>query len=169
MHTNAAAHKWWRSLGWSAVFRAVGLSIFRLVVWLWLFSADGPPWRAVSLVAVQALAALVGIGWYLPRARTERRSTRQAGAGALARAGGVGVASELFGQEKGAFTGAALQVAPPRERLRPPSGACRAAPPVCSPARLVPLYPQLNTNPYLARKRSGGTWAGTAPAWGVCR
>jgi hypothetical protein len=73
MQTNAAAHKWRTSLAWSAVFRAAGLSIFGLVVWRWLFSADGPPWRAVSLVAVQALAALVGVAWYLPRARIERR------------------------------------------------------------------------------------------------
>jgi hypothetical protein len=58
--------------------------------------------------------------------------------------------SELFGHEKGAFTGAAPQVALPGERLRPPSGACRVAPPVCSPARLVPLYPQHVTNAYLA-------------------
>jgi hypothetical protein len=73
MQTNAAAHKWRTSLAWSAVFRAAGLSIFGLVVWHWLFSADGPPWRAVSLVAFQALAALVGVAWYLPRARIERR------------------------------------------------------------------------------------------------
>jgi hypothetical protein len=49
------------------------LSIFGLIVWLGLFSADGPPWSAVSLVAVQALAALAGVAWYLPRARAERR------------------------------------------------------------------------------------------------
>jgi hypothetical protein len=73
MQTNAAAHKWRTSLAWSAVFRAAGLSIFGLVVWLRLFSADGSPWRAVSLVAFQALAALVGVAWYLPRARIERR------------------------------------------------------------------------------------------------
>ncbi len=71
MQTNAAAHKWRTSLAWSAVFRATGLSIFGLVVWRWLFSAEGPPSRAVSLVAVQALAALVGVAWYLPRARIE--------------------------------------------------------------------------------------------------
>jgi hypothetical protein len=71
MQTNAAAHRWHASLAWSAVFRAAGLSIFGLVVWRWLFSADGSPWRAVSLVAVQALAALIGVAWYLPRARIE--------------------------------------------------------------------------------------------------
>ena len=73
MQTDTADHKWRTSLAWSAVFRAAGLSIFGLVVWLWLFSADGPPWRAVSLVVVQALAALLGVTWYLPRVRTERR------------------------------------------------------------------------------------------------
>ena len=73
MQTNAAAHQWQISLAWSAVLRSAGLSIFGLVVWRWLFSADGPPLRVVSLVAVQALAALVGVAWYLPRARIERR------------------------------------------------------------------------------------------------
>ena len=71
--TNAAAHNWRASLAWSAVFRAAGLSIFGLVAWLCLFSADGPAWRAVSLVAVLALAGLAGVAWYLPRARAERR------------------------------------------------------------------------------------------------
>ena len=73
MRTNAAAHTWRTSLARSAVFRAAGLSIFGLLTWLWLFSADVPAWRAVSLVAVQALAALAGVAWYLPRARAERR------------------------------------------------------------------------------------------------
>jgi hypothetical protein len=73
MKTNAAAHTWQTSLAWSAVIRAAGLSIVGFIVWLWLFSADGPARRAVSLVAVQALAALAGVAWYLPRARVERR------------------------------------------------------------------------------------------------
>ena len=73
MRTNAAAHKWRTSLAWSAVFRAGGLSIFGLFAWLWLCSADGPALRAVSLIAAQALAALAGVAWYLPRARAERR------------------------------------------------------------------------------------------------
>jgi hypothetical protein len=73
MRTNAAAHPWRTSLAWSAVFRAAGLSIFGLIAWLWLFSAAGPAWRAVSLVAAQALAALAGVAWYLPRARAERQ------------------------------------------------------------------------------------------------
>jgi 4-amino-4-deoxy-L-arabinose transferase-like glycosyltransferase len=73
MSTNATTHAWRTYLAWSAVFRAAGLSIFGLIIWFWLFSADGPPWRAVSLVAVLALAALAGVAWYLSRARVERR------------------------------------------------------------------------------------------------
>jgi hypothetical protein len=60
-------------LAWSAFFRAAGLSIFGFIAWLWLFAPDGQAWRAVSLVAVQALAALAGVAWYLPRARAERQ------------------------------------------------------------------------------------------------
>ena len=97
MRTNAAAHKWRTSLAWSAVFRAAGLSIFGLIVWLWLFAAEGLPWSAVSLVAVQALAALAGVVWYLPRARAERRwravldrYAEQEQAGALLCGGGSG-------------------------------------------------------------------------------
>jgi hypothetical protein len=73
MRTYAADRKWRTSLARSAVFRAAGLSLFGLIVWLWLFSADGPAGRAVSLGAVPALAALAGDVWYLPRARAERR------------------------------------------------------------------------------------------------
>jgi len=73
MRPNAAADKWRTPLARSAVFRAAGLSIFGLIVWLGLFSADGPALRVVWLVAVQALAALAGVAWYLPRARSERR------------------------------------------------------------------------------------------------
>jgi hypothetical protein len=73
MKTNAAAPIWRTSLIWSAIFRAVGLSIVGLVAWLWLFSADGPVWGAVSLAAAHALAALAGVAWYLPRARAERQ------------------------------------------------------------------------------------------------
>ena len=73
MKINAAADKWRTSLAWSAVFLAAGFSIFGLVGWLWLFSADGPTWRAVSLGAVLALAAVVGSTWYLSRAHADRR------------------------------------------------------------------------------------------------
>jgi hypothetical protein len=49
------------------------LSLFGLLGWLWLSVADGSARRAGPLVAVLALAALVGVAWYLHRARTERR------------------------------------------------------------------------------------------------
>jgi hypothetical protein len=49
------------------------LSIFGVGAWLWLFSADGPPWSAVSLVAVLAVGVLAGVAWYLPRVRAERQ------------------------------------------------------------------------------------------------
>ena len=73
MRTNAADHSRRTSLAWSAAFRAAGLSLFGLFAWLLLDAADGPAWRAVSLVAILALAALVGVAWYLPRARDEGR------------------------------------------------------------------------------------------------
>ncbi len=57
----------------SAVLRAVRLLIFGLIGWLWFVSAADSAWRGVSLAAVLALAALVGITWYLSRARAERR------------------------------------------------------------------------------------------------
>jgi hypothetical protein len=49
------------------------VSVIGFIGWFWFSSADGPAWKAVSLVAVLALAALVGVAWYLPRARAERR------------------------------------------------------------------------------------------------
>ena len=73
MKNNPAPHPWRTSLAWSAVFRAVGLSIIGFIGWLWFSSADESAWKAASLVAVLALAALVGVAWYLPRARAERR------------------------------------------------------------------------------------------------
>src|SRR4029453_18943943 len=73
MSTNATTHPWRTSLAWSAVFRAAGVSLIGFIGWLWFSSADGPAWKAVSLVTVLALAALVGVAWYLPRARTERQ------------------------------------------------------------------------------------------------
>jgi hypothetical protein len=49
------------------------LSIFGLILWIWLFSADGPPWSAVSLIALQGFVVLAGVAWYWPRARARRR------------------------------------------------------------------------------------------------
>jgi hypothetical protein len=73
MRTNAADHTGGTSLARSAVFRAAGLSVVGLVVWLGLFPAGGPAWGAASLVAILALAALAGVAWYRLRARAERR------------------------------------------------------------------------------------------------
>ena len=73
MTTHETARTRGMSLVWSAVFRAVRLFIFGLIGWLLFVSAADSAWRAVSLAAVLALAALVGITWYLSRARAERR------------------------------------------------------------------------------------------------
>ena len=73
MATNATAHPWRTSPAWSAAFRAARLFIFGFIGWLWFLSADESAWRDVALVAVLALAALVGITWYAFRARADRR------------------------------------------------------------------------------------------------
>ena len=73
MSSNATTHRWQMSLAWAAVCRASGLLIVGLIAWFWLFSDAGPVWRAASLVAVLALAALGGVAWFLPRARAERQ------------------------------------------------------------------------------------------------
>jgi hypothetical protein len=57
----------------SALFRSVRLFLFGLIGWLLLMSKADPAWRAVSFAAVLALAALVGITWYLSRAQADRR------------------------------------------------------------------------------------------------
>jgi hypothetical protein len=73
MKTNRTSWSLWSSPAWSAVFRAARLLSFGLIGWLWFVPVDGSNWRAVSLAAVLALAALVGITWYLSRVRAERR------------------------------------------------------------------------------------------------
>jgi membrane protein YdbS with pleckstrin-like domain len=73
MTTNEPARFRGRSLGWSAIFRAIRLLIFGLIGWLWFMSAADSAWRTVSLAAVLALAAVVGITWYLSGVRAERR------------------------------------------------------------------------------------------------
>jgi len=57
----------------SGLFRSVRLFLFGLIGWLLLISKADSAWRGVSLVAVLALAALVGITWYLSHAHAERR------------------------------------------------------------------------------------------------
>ena len=73
MMTNETGRYGRMSLAWSAVFRAVRLLIFGFIGWLWFVSAADSASKAVSLAAVLAVAALVGITWYLSRARFERR------------------------------------------------------------------------------------------------
>src|SRR5271166_5779271 len=73
MSNSAITHPWQTALAWSAVLRAVGLSIVGFIGWLCFSSAGGAPWKAVSLVVILAVAAVAGVAWYLPRARTERR------------------------------------------------------------------------------------------------
>ena len=73
MTTNRTARFLRTHLAWSAVLRAVRLLIFGLIGWLLFVSAADPAQRAVALAAVLAVAALVGITWYLSRARAERR------------------------------------------------------------------------------------------------
>jgi 4-amino-4-deoxy-L-arabinose transferase-like glycosyltransferase len=82
MMTNETAHSGEMSLVWSAVFRVVRLLIFGFIGWVWFMSANDTSWRAVSLAAVLAVAALVGIPWYLSRARAKsgRRAEFDAGA-----------------------------------------------------------------------------------------
>jgi uncharacterized membrane protein YqjE len=73
MTTNETARSRGISLVGTAVFRAARLLIFGLIGWLLFISAADSAWRAVALAAVLALAALVGVTWYLSRARAERR------------------------------------------------------------------------------------------------
>ena len=73
MTTNETARSRRGTLVWAAVFRTARLFIFGLIGWLCFVSAADSAWRAVSLAAVLALAALVGITWYLSRVRAERR------------------------------------------------------------------------------------------------
>ena len=73
MKTNMTALSWRTSLAWSAVFRAVRLLMFGLIGWLCFVPVADSAWKAVSLIVVLALAALVGITWYVSRARFERR------------------------------------------------------------------------------------------------
>jgi len=71
MMTNQTARPQEMSLAWSAVFRVVRLLIFGFIGWLWFMSANDSTWKVVSLAAVLAVAILVGVPWYLTRARTK--------------------------------------------------------------------------------------------------
>ena len=71
--TTAIAHARRAFLAHSAVSRTARLSIFGFAGWLWFLAAHDSPWKAVSLVAVLALAAVVGIAWFLSRTLADRR------------------------------------------------------------------------------------------------
>ncbi len=73
MMTSATARARRASLAWSAGPRVARLLISGLLGWLSLLSRDVWAWRTVSLVVVPVLATLVGVTWYLSRARAERR------------------------------------------------------------------------------------------------
>jgi hypothetical protein len=60
----------------SAVHRSVRLLIFGLIGWLGFVSAADFVWRAVSLAAVLALAAIVGVTWYLTYTRATGATRR---------------------------------------------------------------------------------------------
>jgi 4-amino-4-deoxy-L-arabinose transferase-like glycosyltransferase len=73
MTSNETARSRGISLVWSAVCRASRLLIFGFIGWFWFLSADSFAWRAVSLAALLAVAALVSITWYVSRARARAR------------------------------------------------------------------------------------------------
>jgi hypothetical protein len=72
MKTNEAALSRRMSLVWSAVSWAGGLLIAGLIGWLWFVVADDYAAKAVLLVAILALAALIGITSHESRARARR-------------------------------------------------------------------------------------------------
>src|SRR5947209_16963705 len=73
MKTNVTSHSRRSSPAWSAAFRAGRLLIFGLIGWLWFVSAADFAWKTISLATVLALAALVGVTWYLSRVCAARR------------------------------------------------------------------------------------------------
>jgi hypothetical protein len=73
MTTNEIARSQGISPVRSAVHRGVRLLIFGLIGWLGFVSAADFVWRAVSLAAILALAAIAGITWYLSNARGARQ------------------------------------------------------------------------------------------------
>jgi hypothetical protein len=58
---------------WSAIGRTARLSIFGLTAWFLFLAGNNSPSKAVGLVAVLVLAALVGLTWYASRAGADRR------------------------------------------------------------------------------------------------
>ena len=73
MTTIETARSRWMPLTRPALFRAVRLLLFGLMGWLGFVSATHSASRALSLGAASALAAVIGIMWYLSRAEADRR------------------------------------------------------------------------------------------------
>ena len=73
MTTNATTHPRRMTLAWFTAVLAAALSTFGFIGGLWLSAAGESVWRAASVVAVLALAALVGVTWYVSRACADRR------------------------------------------------------------------------------------------------
>jgi hypothetical protein len=73
MTTNGTPRSHRKFLIWLAGLQAARLLIVGLIGWLLFVSAADPARRTASHATGLALAALVGITWYLPRARAERR------------------------------------------------------------------------------------------------
>jgi hypothetical protein len=72
MKTNEAARSRRMSPVWPTVSWAAGLLIAGLIGWLWSVVADDYAAKAVLLVAILALAALIGITSQESRARARR-------------------------------------------------------------------------------------------------
>jgi hypothetical protein len=73
MTTKGTARSRRMFLIWSAGLQAARLLIVGLIGWLLFVSAADPARRTASLAVGLALAVLVGLTWYLPRARAQRR------------------------------------------------------------------------------------------------
>ena len=73
MRTTKAGSSRWLSLAWPAALGVGGLSATGAAVLLWLVSADEAGRRVVTLAAVAALAALLGLTWYASRVLADRR------------------------------------------------------------------------------------------------
>ena len=73
MNTSAMAHPRRLFPAWPVVPVMAGLFLVGFFGGLWIASAAGLSWKAASLVAVAALAAVAGMTWYASRARADRR------------------------------------------------------------------------------------------------
>jgi protein-S-isoprenylcysteine O-methyltransferase Ste14 len=61
------------SLVWSAGFRVARVFVFGVFSWFSFFAAHPSPWRTGSLLVVLAVAAIIGLTWFLSRVLADRR------------------------------------------------------------------------------------------------